>query len=260
MGRCQKRHLRPQRSAAVLHQKAVLRGGEHLGIVVGVAKGHHAVGRNAQQCTHLCQCCTLVHTWVHHVHPVSACHCHRECTAISGVECAVDPVEGFLRVVVGQIDGKLIRRRFHRSQVIHVFHPGIKILENFIVFLVLLFRVGRLQSAQKAHVSGLLCAAGQLPPALGRHFGHKQIFPLPAGSAAVVANENDLLQQIREHRFQCVQRPPAGGGKQDALPGQCTDGLGKLWRQLAVLVQKGRVHVRCDQANAVHCSFLTYPM
>ena len=32
------------------------------------------------------------------------------------------------------------------------------------------------------------------------------------------------------------------------------------WRQLAVLVQKGRVHVRCDQANAVHCSFLTYPM
>ena len=236
--------------------------GECSGVTLEEAKKYARsdVGRNAQQCTHLCQCCTLVHTWVHHVHPVSACHCHRECTAISGVECAVDPVEGFLRVVVGQIDGKLIRRRFHRSQVIHVFHPGIKILENFIVFLVLLFRVGRLQSAQKAHVSGLLCAAGQLPPALGRHFGHKQVFPLPAGSAAVVANENDLLQQIGEHRFQCVQRPPAGGGKQDALPGQCTDGLGKLWRQLAVPVQKGRVHVRCDQANAVHCSFLTYPM
>ena len=175
------------------------------------------------------------------------------------MECAVGPVEGFLRVVVGQIDGKLIRRRFHSGQVIHVLHPGVEVLEHGIVSFIPLFRVGRLQSAQKAHISGLLRAPGQLPPAFGRHFGHKQILALPAGRAAVIANEDDLLQQFREHGLQRVKRSAAGGGKQDALPGQCADRFRKIRRELAAFVQKGRIHVRRDQANVVH-RFLTYPM
>ena len=161
---------------------------------------------------------------------------------------------------MGQIDRKLIRRRFHRRQVIHIFHPGVKVLEYRVIFFILFFGIGRLQPAQQPHVSGLLRAAGQLPPALGGHLGDKQVLALPAGRAAVVADENNIFQQTGEHIFQRIQGPAAGCGKQDALLCQCTDRWFKVRRQLAVFVQKGSVHIRRDQADAVHFILLAYPM
>ena len=176
------------------------------------------------------------------------------------MERAIRPVKGFLRVPFWQVDGKLICRSFYRSQVVHILHPGVEIPENGVVLLILLFGKGCLQPAKQPDIPGLLCAACQMPPTLGGHLGNEQVSALPASSAAVVADEDDLIQQRREHGFQRVQRPSACRREQDALLCQRTDDRLKIRRKPAGFVQKGSVHIRRDQANAIHFPIPHHPM
>ena len=113
-------------------------------------------------------------------------------------------------------------------------------------------QVGVLQPADHKGIPVFLRAGRQPVPDLRLHAGDEQVFAAPAHSAAVVGHQKGLLQHRSKHLFQLVQRPPAGSREQDILSGQLLHKMQKVRRQLTVPVQQGRVHVRRDQANAVH--------
>ena len=98
---------------------------------------------------------------------------------------------------------------------------------------------------------------GQRVPVGSVHLGDIQVLTLPADGTAVVAHKDDVVPQGREHLFQRIDGPSAGGSEPDALLRQCADSLRKVRRQLALTVQQGGVKVGGNEADNVHGRLLS---
>ena len=98
---------------------------------------------------------------------------------------------------------------------------------------------------------------GQRMPVGGVHLGDIQALALPADGTAVVANQNDVVPQRREHLFQCIDGPSAGGSEPDAPLCQSADSLREVRRELALVVQQGGVEVGGNEADDVHAHLLS---
>ena len=181
--------------------------------------------------------------------PAFAGHRHGQFLPKAG---AVDLLVHLLRIVLRQIDGKLVHCGVDGVQIRHIGNAVVEVAVYGIIAPVTGAQVGVLQPADHKGIPVFLRAGRQPVPDLRLHAGDEQVFAAPAHSAAVVGHQKGLLQHRSKHLFQLVQRPPAGSREQDILSGQLLHKMQKVRRQLTVPVQQGRVHVRRDQTNAVH--------
>ena len=189
MGRGQERNVPAQRNTAVFHQKTVFCGTQHLGIVVGIAKGHHAFRRQAPQLPQRLQGGTFVDTGIHDVHPAFTGNGYGVDAPLTGI----DRIVGLLRIVLWQVDGEFVGRGGDIFQPVHIFDLGVKMPQHGIVDGERPLHIGTFQTAENRNIALLPGQAVQRPPAFRRHLRSEEVLPLPADGTAVVADENKLI-------------------------------------------------------------------
>ena len=80
-----------------------------------------------------------------------------------------------------------------------IFHLGVESLEDPVVWPELLLHIGRFQPAEDGGVARAPGLPGQRAPVGSVHLGEIQALALPADGTAVVAHEDDVVLQGREH-------------------------------------------------------------